>query len=146
METIPTTRPGLMQKKERARGNGAADLERARKGRGGARRACLARGMRVHRKRGEQLLSCQLEPLNLPADLLTIVPASSYHHRFAFFSCPLVSAPPLPVISSAPRPRILRFRYPGIRCGRFGVARFANGDACSRFSRVFHRSRFEWNV
>lgn len=31
--------------------------------------------MRIHRKRGEQLLSCQREPLNLPADLLTIVPA-----------------------------------------------------------------------
>lgn len=31
-----------------------------------------ARGMRVRRKRGEQLLSCQRRPLNLPADLFTI--------------------------------------------------------------------------
>lgn len=32
------------------------------------------RGMRVRRKRGEQLLSCQRRPLNLPANLFTIVP------------------------------------------------------------------------
>lgn len=85
----------------------AADLGLPPGGRRGARRACLARGMRVHRKRGEQLLSCQREPLNLPADLLTIVPASSYHHRFAFFSCPLVSSPFAPSFrSSAPNTTI----------------------------------------
>lgn len=49
-----------------------------------------SRGMRVHRKRGEQLLSCQREPLNLPADLLTIVPAS--YHRL-FLASPLLSLP-----------------------------------------------------
>lgn len=35
----------------------------------------LGRGMRARRKRGEQLLSCQRWPLNLPADLFTIVPS-----------------------------------------------------------------------
>lgn len=71
--------------------------------------SCMpSRGMRVHRKRGEQLLSCQREPLNLPADLLTIVPAS-YHRAFAFF------LRPLPLRHFVPRPRILRLRSRGIR-------------------------------
>lgn len=58
------------------------------KGEGGELREARmpSRGMRVRRKRGEQLLSCQREPLNLPADLLTIVPAS-YHHALSPFSC-----------------------------------------------------------
>lgn len=62
--------------------------------------SCMpSRGMRVHRKRGEQLLSCQREPLNLPADLLTIVPAS-YHRAFAFFLRPLSSLSLFPPFSS----------------------------------------------
>lgn len=51
------------------------------------------RGMRVHRKRGEQLLSCQREPLNLPADLLTIVPAP--FRRFRLFLVPYQRGPSL---------------------------------------------------
>lgn len=80
-----------------------------------------SRGMRVRRKRGEQLLSCQREPLNLPADLLTIVPAS-YHRAFAFFLRPLSFRPPplspsflLPFrhfVSSAPNTTISSSKAP----------------------------------
>lgn len=105
-----------------------------------------SRGMRVRRKRGEQLLSCQREPLNLPADLLTIVPAS-YHRAFAFFLRPLSFRPPplspsfLPFrhfVSSAPNTTISSSN--GWKIGH----RCNETMTLLRFCRVFYP--FKWNI
>lgn len=140
------SRRGLMQKKERARGNGGA---RGRfgappKGEGrGEARMPSPRNARPQKTRGTAIV--------LSAGAAKSARGSP-HHRTCLLLPPsfrlfLLSPRVLPLrpVISLLGPEYYDFVTEGF-VGRFGVARFANGDACSRFSRVFHRSRFEWNV
>lgn len=99
--------------------------------------SCMpSRGMRVHRKRGEQLLSCQREPLNLPADLLTIVPAS-YHRAFAFFLRPLSSLSLFVILFLGPE--YYDFVLEGF-VGRSAI------DVTKRWHSRFYPIPFKWNM
>lgn len=68
----------------------------------------LGRGMRARRKRGEQLLSCQRWPLNLPADLFTIVPCPPVLYTQSHWFRLLV---PCPSWSFSPRYFVISLRF-----------------------------------
>lgn len=143
METIPT-RPDAKERTSARKRRCARPIWGPPKGEGrGEARMPSPRNARPQKTRGTAIV--------LSAGAAKSARGSPHHRTCLLLPPPfrlfLLSPRVLPLrpVISLLGPEYYDFVTEGF-VGRFGVARFANGDACSRFSRVFHRSRFEWNV